>query len=117
VDGVSKHLRRVIKDPRVRIRVLDSAEPSPTSPLDDAFTLLTAVTEKHFPEAVTSPYVMMAASDARHFTRICERVYRFTPFEMTRTQRQSIHAADEHITITAYEKGVSWYSTLLAELP
>lgn len=116
VDGVIRHIRRVIKDPRVRIRVLDSAEPSPSSPLDEAFTLLTEVTAAQFPEAVTSPYVMMAASDARHFTRICERVYRFTPFEMTKRQRQSIHAVDEHITITAYEKGVSWYSALLSRL-
>ncbi|WP_203800898.1 M20/M25/M40 family metallo-hydrolase [Actinoplanes couchii] len=116
VDGVIRHVRRVIKDPQVQIRVLSAGEPSPSAPLDDAFALLTAVTEERFPEAVTSPYVMMAATDARYFTRICDRVYRFTPFEMTKKQRESIHANDENITIAAYEKGVAWYSALLRRL-
>ena len=57
-----------------------------------------------FADAVPTPYVMMAATDSRYFTAICPRVYRFTPFEMTRKQRESIHANDEHITVDAYRK-------------
>ncbi|MFC4072882.1 M20/M25/M40 family metallo-hydrolase [Actinoplanes subglobosus] len=117
MDGVIKHVRRVIKDPQVRITVIDEGEPSPSSPLDSAFDLIASVTEAHFPEAVTSPYVMMAATDARHFTKISERVYRFTPFEMTKKQRESIHTNDEHITVDAYVKGVAWYGALIASLP
>ncbi|WP_433795883.1 M20/M25/M40 family metallo-hydrolase [Actinoplanes sp. CA-252034] len=117
MEGVIRHVRRVIKDPQVRITVIDEGEPCPSSPLDDAFDLLAAVTETHFPEAVTSPYVMMAATDARHFTRISERVYRFTPFEMTKRQRESIHTTDEHITVDAYRKGVAWYGGLIERLP
>ncbi|MEU4623920.1 M20/M25/M40 family metallo-hydrolase [Actinoplanes sp. NPDC023801] len=116
MEGVIRHVSRVIKDPQVRITVIDEGEPSPSSPLDEAFDLIAAVTAEHFPEAVTSPYVMMAATDARHFTKISERVYRFTPFEMTRKQRESIHASDEHITVDAYLKGVAWYRILVERL-
>ncbi|GIE31017.1 peptidase M20 [Actinoplanes italicus] len=116
MEGVIRHVRRVIKDPQVRITVIDEGEPSPSSPLDEAFDLIAAVTGEHFPEAVTSPYVMMAATDARHFTKISERVYRFTPFEMTKKQRESIHTHDEHITVEAYLKGVAWYRTLMERL-
>ncbi|GIE82232.1 peptidase M20 [Actinoplanes philippinensis] len=116
-ESVIRHIRRVIKDPQVQITVLDRAEPSPSSPVDDAFDLLAAVTLTHFPEAVTSPYVMMAATDARFFTAISERVYRFTPFEMTKKQRESIHTTDEHITVDAYRKGVAWYGSLIERLP
>jgi carboxypeptidase PM20D1 len=115
-EDVLRHVRRVIKDPQVRITVIDEGEPSPSSPLDEAFDLIAAVTGEHFPEAVTSPYVMMAATDARHFTKISERVYRFTPFEMTKKQRESIHTHDEHITVDAFLKGVAWYHTLLERL-
>ncbi|MEU8659853.1 M20/M25/M40 family metallo-hydrolase [Actinoplanes philippinensis] len=116
-ESVIRHIRRVIKDPQVQITVLDQAEPSPSSPVDDAFDLLAAVTGTHFPEAVTSPYVMMAATDARFFTAISERVYRFTPFEMTKKQRESIHTTDEHLTVDAYRKGVAWYGSLIERLP
>ncbi|GGN50720.1 carboxypeptidase PM20D1 [Actinoplanes campanulatus] len=110
------HVRKVIDDPEVSIRVIDAGEPSPSSPLDEAFDLIAATTEEHFPHAVTSPYVMMAATDARHFTKISDRVYRFTPFEMTKAQRESIHTHDEHITVDAYLKGIAWYRTLIERL-
>ncbi|SNY62024.1 M20/M25/M40 family metallo-hydrolase [Paractinoplanes atraurantiacus] len=111
------HVRKVIRDKKVTIRVVHDGEPSPPSPLDDAFQLIEAVTVSHFPKAVPAPYVMMAATDARRFTAICERVYRFTPFEMTKKQREAIHSYDEHITVDAYLAGVSWYRSLLQRLP
>jgi carboxypeptidase PM20D1 len=70
-----------------------------------------------FADAVPTPYVMMAATDSRHFTAICERVYRFAPFRMTKAQRESIHSYDEHLGVSALVDGVRWYRTLLERLP
>ena len=58
-----------------------------------------------FPDAVPTPYVMMAATDSRFFTAICPRVYRFTPFRMTRAQRESIHSYDEHVGVADWLAG------------
>jgi carboxypeptidase PM20D1 len=110
------HVRRTINDKNVEIRVVEEGEPSPSSPLDEAFELLEKTTAAHFPQALVSPYVMMAATDARHFTAICPRVYRFTPFEMSRAQREAIHAHNEHITVDAYLTGIAWYRTLIEGL-
>lgn len=122
VAGAIEHLRKVIRDDRVEIRVLEASEPAPVSPYtspdsdDPAFALLEAAIEEVFPDAVPSPYVMMMATDGRHFTAISERVYRFAPFRMTKAQRASIHGADEHITIEAYLAGVQWYRRLIERL-
>ncbi len=62
-----------------------------------AFALLEATIGEVFPDAVPAPYVMMAATDSRFFTAICDRVYRFAPFRMTKAQRESIHSYDEHL--------------------
>jgi carboxypeptidase PM20D1 len=70
-----------------------------------------------FPDAVPAPYVMMAATDSRFFTAICDRVYRFAPFRMTRAQRAAIHAADERLGTEAYLDGVGWYRRLIERLP
>jgi carboxypeptidase PM20D1 len=117
VETVVKHVRRTIRDEQVQIRVVDAGEPSPESPIDEAFDLLTATTARHFPAAVTAPYVMMAATDARHFTAICRRVFRFTPFEMTKKQREAIHSYDEHLGVDAFGKGIDWYRSLIESLP
>ena len=64
-----------------------------------------------------SPYVMMAATDSRHFTQVCDRVYRYTPFRMTRAQRESIHSYDEHIGVDDFVAGIDWYQRLIERIP
>ena len=90
---------------------------SPVSPMDDAFRLIESCIGEVFADAVPTPYVMMAATDSRHFTEICERVYRFAPFRMTKAQRQAIHSYDEHLGVSALVDGVRWYRTLIERLP
>jgi len=116
VAGALAHLRRVVADDQVRIDIVERNEPSPLSPRDDAFRLLEATIGEVFPDAVPAPYVMMAATDSRFFTRICDRVYRFAPFRMTRAQRQSIHSYDEHLGVEAFLDGIRWYRRLIERL-
>ncbi|MCW2793596.1 MAG: peptidase [Nocardioides sp.] len=117
VAGVLEHVRRAISDDQVHIDVLEQNEPSPLSPMDDAFALLEETIGELFTDAVPAPYVMMAATDSRHFTAICDRVYRFAPFRMTKAQRESIHSYDEHIGVDDFVDGVRWYRRLIERLP
>jgi carboxypeptidase PM20D1 len=118
VAGVLEHVRKAIGDDQVQIDVVDRNEPSPVSPFDDeAFALLETTIREVFPDAVPAPYVMMAATDSRFFTRICPRVYRFAPFRMTKAQRESIHSYDEHLGIDALVDGVRWYRRLIEGIP
>ncbi|MDF9717202.1 M20/M25/M40 family metallo-hydrolase [Nocardioides sp. ChNu-99] len=118
VASVHEHLRRVVGD-HAEVSVLEPGEPSPVSPYadDPAFALLETTTAEVFPEAVPTPYVMMAATDSRHFTAICERVYRFAPFPMSKAQREAIHSYDERLTVEGLLRGVDWYAALLRGLP
>jgi carboxypeptidase PM20D1 len=116
VEGALAHLRRAIADDGVRIEVVERNEPSPVSPRDGAFRLLEGTIAEVFPDAVPTPYVMMAATDARFFTGLCERVYRFAPFRMSRAQRESIHSADERLGVDALLDGVRWYRRLIEQL-
>ena len=117
VAGVLDHVRKAVRDDQVQVRVVEEGEPSPVSPRDDAFGLLEATITEVFPDAVPAPYVMMAATDSRAFTGICERVYRFAPFRMTKAQREAIHSYDEHLRVEDLLDGVRWYRSLLEGLP
>ncbi|WP_426245672.1 M20/M25/M40 family metallo-hydrolase [Nocardioides sp. LHG3406-4] len=118
VAGVLEHVRTAIRDDRVRIDVVDANEPSPVSPYldDEAFALLERTIRAAFDDAVPAPYVMMAATDSRSFTEICDRVYRFAPFRMTKEQRESIHSYDERIGIDDFADGVLWYQHLIESI-
>ncbi len=118
VASATEHVRRAIADESIRLEVLDANEPSPVSPTRDAaFELLTSTIGDLFADAVPTPYVMMAATDSRYFTDLCPRVYRFTPFRMTKAQRESIHSYDEHIGVDDWLDGVRWYTRLIGRLP
>jgi carboxypeptidase PM20D1 len=118
VASATEHVRKAIADDSIRLEILDANEPSPVSPTDDAaFELLASTITELFEEVVPTPYVMMAATDSRYFTSICPRVYRFTPFRMTKAQRESIHSYDEHIGVDDFLAGVRWYARLIERLP
>ena len=122
VDRVVEHVRSTVRDDAVCVEVVEAGEPSPISPYsspgrsDEAFDLITSTIEEVFPDAVPAPYVMMAITDSRFFTAICDRVYRFAPFRMTKEQRESIHSYDEHLGVDDYLTGISWYRRLLEEV-
>ena len=117
VADVVTHLRKVVADRSVEIDVVEAGEASPVSPVDDdAFRLIESTVAELFPDAVPAPYVMMAATDSRHFTPICERVYRFAPFRMSKAQRQAIHSYDEHLGVDDFLLGIDWYQRLIERL-
>jgi carboxypeptidase PM20D1 len=118
-DDVLTHVRKVVNDDQVEIEVVERFEPSPISPYgadEAAFELVQATIGEVFPDAVPAPYVLTGATDASSFTAICERVYRFAPFRMTRAQRDAIHACDEHLGVDDYREGVRWYRRLIERL-
>ena len=118
IASATEHVRKAIADDSISIELTEGNEPSPVSPYDDpAFELVTSTISELFEDAVPTPYVMMAATDSRFFTAICPRVYRFTPFRMTKAQRESIHSYDEHIGVEDFLAGVRWYARLIERLP
>ena len=121
-ESVLAHLRKVIGDDKVEIDVVEAYEPSPLSPYstsestDEAFELIEQTMREVFPDAVPAPYVMMAATDSRSFSPICDRIYRFAPFRMTKAQYAAIHSYDEHLGVDDFLDGVRWYRRLIERL-
>lgn len=117
VAEATEHVRRAIKDPLVTISTLHPNEPSPVSPTSGpAWELVKATIEETFPGTIVTPYVMMAASDSRHYTRISDFVYRFSPFEMSKDERGTLHAIDERMHVATFLRGVEFYTRLVGRL-
>ncbi|MEW2461605.1 M20/M25/M40 family metallo-hydrolase [Microbacterium sp. NPDC047426] len=110
-------VRRRVRDPLVSVEVVEASEPSPESSTENAqFALLAAALEVSHPGVPAVPYVMMAATDSRHFHRFAPAVYRFAPLDMSNAQRASIHGVDESVEIAALERGERFHRSLLERL-
>ncbi|BDZ39441.1 M20/M25/M40 family metallo-hydrolase [Microbacterium suwonense] len=117
VDGTVLRVRNRIRDPLVAIEVLDGTGPSPESATDGApFGLLEKALSISHPGVPAVPYVMMAATDSRHFHRFSPSVYRFAPLEMSSAQRASIHGVDESVEIEALVRGERFHRALIEQL-
>lgn len=117
VERALRHVRRAIKDDAVRVELVSAGEPAPVSPTTgQAWRTVTATIATAFPEAVITPYVQTGATDSRFFTAISSAVYRFTPFLLTRSERDALHAKNERITVRAFLDGIEFYRALMLRL-
>jgi carboxypeptidase PM20D1 len=119
VASVSARVRRVIDDERVVVRAIQPflVEPSPISPSDGAaFELLRRTILQVQPDALVAPYLLMAATDARHYTGIADNVYRFLPVRITPDDLHRVHGTDERIHIDDYARIVRFFHQLLLNL-
>ncbi|REJ04972.1 M20/M25/M40 family metallo-hydrolase [Microbacterium bovistercoris] len=110
-------VRRRVADKQVTVRLVDASEPSPESRTDTpAFGLLEQALAVSHPGIPAVPYVMMAATDSRHFHRFSPSVFRFAPLEMSSAQRAAIHGVDESVEIEALECGERFHRALIEGL-
>ena len=117
VAAVVEHVRRVVDDDRVEIEVLGFASnPSPVAPTDGpAFQRLTDAIADVAPEALITPYLVVGATDARHFARLTDRVYRFMPVRVTPDLLGGIHGTNERIRVEDYRRVVDFYARLMTD--
>lgn len=117
VDEAVQHVTASIADDAVRVEVVAAGEPSPVSLVSGiSWELVRSTIEKVYPGTLVTPYVQNGATDSRHFTGISRGVYRFTPFELSAEQRETLHAKNERMHVATYLRGIEFYRAIIAAL-
>ncbi len=114
VDTATAYLHRVMRDKDIMGKVIDGNNPSPCSATDGpGWDALTNAIRQTWPQAIVSPYLMMACSDSRHYCRVCDRVYRFSAMRLSKEERAMIHSHDERIPVDTLITTVEFYTRFL----
>ena len=119
VEQVVATLKRAIRDDAITVTLVEGYPASPESRTDSAqWRVIADAVAEAYPGTVVAPYVMLAASDARHFQRFTpDATYRFAPLAMSAAERAAIHGVDERVTVDALVRGERFYRHLLLHLP
>ena len=117
VESATAYLKKVMDDPAIEAEVIDGDNPSATSLVEgEAWDTLAAAVRETWPQAIVSPYLMMACSDSRHYCRISDRVYRFCPMRLSKEERGLIHSNDERVPVETLLTTVRFYVRLLKKV-
>lgn len=118
---VIRHVQQVINDQRVFVAARPQAARGQhrfSDPFAPAFHALSSAIKANWPEVIVTPYLALAAMDARHFEDLSEQVYRFAPIWLV-DDTQGIHGINERISVADYQQAIRFYALaygMLAEL-
>lgn len=115
IAGVIDHVRRVINDSLVKISPLTiRVEASPASDTEsNSFKLLHRTIKEIMPEAVVAPFLLIAATDSRHYQRLTKNLFRFLPILIRSEDIPRYHGINERVSVQDYERCVRFFAQLI----
>lgn len=113
-EALMKHLNSIGKKHNAVIKPLLLEEPSPISPINThSYSKLIETIEGVYPNAISTPFLLMAGTDSSKYYNVCDNIYRFTPIWITDEERGTIHSTNESISIENYGRMLHFYEQFI----
>ena len=114
IDSVIDELKEKVKDDTIEITRLTGVNPSAFSNINtEGYERVSSAIGATWPKAIISPYLMIAASDSRHYCKICDVVLRFSAMAMSSDDRKRIHGNDERISESRFMEALLFYMRVM----
>jgi len=111
VDG----LKARVNNDKIDVSQINGHNPSSFSKMNsEGYGRVTGAIAATWSEAVITPYLMIAASDSRHFCEICDVVLRFSAMALSGDDRKRIHGNDERISEGQFLEALMFYQRVIS---
>lgn len=117
-EDVVAHVRRVIDDERIEVKLLDgfASEASRVSASNGpAWELLSRAARSSLGDVVVAPGLTLGGTDARRYASVSENQYRFAPLVMRPEDNVRVHGTNERISVDNCALAVRFYRRLITE--
>ena len=110
-ESVITKVASVINDTRVNISKQSFGnEPSAVTPVDGVgFKWVETAARKSFDQTIVAPFLMIGATDSRHFGKISEQIIKFSPMN----DPIGFHGINERISVKGYQDGIWFFEQLI----
>ncbi len=115
IEEVKARVKEVINDERITISesAFNSEAPESSSVDSFGYQLLNKTIKQIFPDVITTPNLVVGATDSRHYYPLSPNIYRFTPFYLNEDNITSFHGINERLPVEEFEDAVRFYVQLL----
>ena len=107
-------IRNAVNDNRVIIKIKGDFSTDPSALTDvhsPAFRLMETAVYQTVDDVIPVPYVMLGASDSRHYRSISNGVINFTPL----VNSKGFHGIDERLPIKDLQRSISFFTSIIKE--
>lgn len=115
-DHVMARVKDIINDDRVKIERLEKgaiAEASAVAPVDGfGYKTVDVTIKQTYPNIVTAPFLMIGATDSRHFGEVSKNIIKFSPM----IDPIGFHGIDERVSLESYQTAIWFYFHLFRSL-
>lgn len=115
IDDVVEHVNNTIEDDRISIEInrFHSNPSKVSSTSSRGYAIINQSIKEVFPDAITVPNLVIAATDGRYYGAICDDVYRFLPIRLNQDNVNAMHGINECIPVEEFEDAIRFYIRLL----
>ena len=114
LETVVAHVTEAIDDPSVSVRSRGGQEASSVScHRCPAYQRIATTIRQVFPDVLVAPSITVGATDARYYTSVSSRVYRFAPQHIGPEDRSRFHGINERIKVDHFADAVRFYRQLV----
>ena len=112
---VIEHVKNTIAQSGIRIQSLaGNSEPSRVSPTTSAaYQTLNRTIRETFPNVIVAPGLMLGATDSRHFDKLSDNIFKFSPVRAGPEDLPRFHGTNERISVKNYAEMIRFYHQLI----
>ncbi|MBR1811952.1 MAG: M20/M25/M40 family metallo-hydrolase [Clostridia bacterium] len=117
VADVERHIRKVVRNKDIEIKLIKGKEPSKISTTDSkAFKAIEDISAATDKKNVVVPYLVMGGTDSYLYEPICENIYRYSPFKLTPKLLTATHGTNEKIPVDCMADAVIFFKRYIKEM-
>ena len=120
IESIFEHVREVVGSDNIEVRPmrwdgfgLGKPASQVSSWKSSGFKNIEGSVRNIYGDVIVVPGITVAATDSRHYERVADDAYRFTPVPLTKAQLAGFHGTNERIGVDDFVRGVKVYIRIL----
>lgn len=112
--SLKQQMTEIIDDKAVTIELTGDEASKVSDTNNAAFKQIQQAIVSTHEETIAVPYIMIGASDAKHYGEVADNTYRFLPLAMEEDGLERMHGTNERVAKKAFIQAIAFYENLLS---